>query len=852
MRKFERGAALLEILVLLLLIAAITPLIYQSRVRKMNELEALNISGQIGAVGQAVERYVQANWDTGANLKDIAVGSPYTITLNAAFKDQYLPKGLDMDSAYLKDVNISLIRDAGPPNKISGIVLGPNKLRSKQISDLMGNQISALMGRAGGFVPSPHIDSSLTNAHGSGGFWLVDLQPYFPSEPLTRFETSIVYKLDVTADQIVKISDDDITIVPMESKEFYLSRVQKTGSSNEELSQMVAVLDMGGYGFKNVGAIEDRSDWSGINTTANFRYMTFSGQDGIDLQGNSDRMSPIKNVGALTFKDDNGNLITIEDRVFAANGFAFDLNPDGVSSVKNIRIDGKPLSDFLPGVMLQNIVTNVKHADVIDMPTCPTGYEPLIELIPQMTKTFCEEPANATHPRCVDKRPAQLAGAYLDEYFQTPLIVPTYNSCRPLKYFRTLEDLFGETDNSFRLPVDGNAMQTFNFTKTSGGQTKINFAPQLTDFTATELTTKKIFEKLNQFAARVHGALGCITDLKDKEGYLVLNEKVCPQVLTEEDYSLKQAFKVLETEVIYEGTSNSLPKVNVCRVYVADAGITNQSFIDQNPPIAYDGANPVGQRYYYLTEKAADCDPFLPGNENLNKTVRLKQRPLVGTANTKYFEKEICYDNFTLYTGTAPENKGEEGKLWEYYAASPAAFERTGSTLRFLPGAGTPLTRYDVFLDENRTTGNGTPLRGLKKVPVLGQCTDFGATLADIAPYCGNAAIDIPGFSCSNPNGDNVDGLQDKFTAFKLTGQSYTCITEWVDIEDGNEKVVTYARRIVDNDNEKLKNQIFSTADVGGTLSVEAKAYPDNEPPQWRINAAGVESMDARIYCRRP
>lgn len=851
MRKHQRGSILLEIVVILILMAAVGPLIYQSRVRKMNELEAMNIAGQMSSVGRGLERYIQANFTTLA-LGVPSGGDAQEITLDADFT-KFLPRGINLNSSYLKEIKVAIRRDVKAGEfMVSGIVLGPNKMRSRPIPDLLGNQISAMIGQSGGFVPSTYLNAAGKTAHGSGGFWTVDLTTYFPAVDPNRFPTSVVYKLDLTASQIAQVTDTKNQIIPMSTDDFYLSRVQKVDGSGDYLNRMAVLLDMGGNTLKNVGAVAANDD---LMNVTNFRFITLSGGAGIDLQGNSDRKTDIHNVGSVSFTDANGNRITVEDRKLTARAYTFDLNADGVSAVKEITVGGKNLKDVLPGVMLKDIKRGVRDADLVAMPTCPSGYVPLIELVPQNTKTFCEEIKNINHPKCTKKTPAAGANAYLEEVFQTPLIVPKYSSCRPLKYFRTAANTFGETGNVNRLPIDGAGNQTFNFQKTSESAiTKMTFAPQLGDYSAAELSATTVFEKLPNFDLRVHGALSCITPLKDKEGYLTLHDKECNDQ-TVRDYTLDQDFKILETEVILEGTSGAVPKVSVCRIYVPEANAKTQSFIDTHPPIKYDSAGEEGKQYYYLTDKTNTCDAVLPKFDNLNRKVVLKQRDVLGTSSKKYFEKEVCKDTFTFYTGSAPDNTGPAGKYWEYFSVPPAGFEKmlSADALRVMKGVGKALTRYDVFMDENRNMGNGTPIRTFKKVPVLGTCTDYGAAIADISSSCGTAVIDIPGYSCTLPDGRQVDDLTDKYTSFKLAGEPYTCITQWVDVEDGNEKTATYARRLVDTDNVALAKQAFEASDVGGTmkLSAEIEKNPATQEMRWRINALGVETMDARIYCRQ-
>ncbi|MCL2673475.1 MAG: shufflon system plasmid conjugative transfer pilus tip adhesin PilV, partial [Alphaproteobacteria bacterium] len=411
------GRMMLEMLLFIGLLLAISPFIYRKAVERAIEREDIGIANNLRVLRDA-SRVLIDSGDWRLCRQNEGEPAPRTDSVNCDVREfkrtfevadlmQYIPEGTRTRSrafdSFMLGTLCSIERVGNQCRKtVTGLIVTTGG--TGEVNDMRGNRIASLVGGEGGYIRSPafNIDPDDTfRVHGAGAAWRLDATDFFTDDNLSP--------------QLGRVA---VLVRGSESGDFdgrILHRERIDGF--EDANRMLTTLDMGGHDIVNIGAADARHirvmgreghrmiqmDASDSQSLMLLHRMGADGSTGvtITIDGSTGviHMTEYAEVfrgpgphledqetGAWAVAVDNrtGEGRTAEDRLWGCirhdadgncdeEGFTYGIDADGVSVLRDLRIQslgGAALSSIAPRWSLMDI-----HRSLMDDMRVPApGY----------------------------------------------------------------------------------------------------------------------------------------------------------------------------------------------------------------------------------------------------------------------------------------------------------------------------------------------------------------------------------------------------------------------------------------------------------------------------------------------
>lgn len=412
----QRGATLIEVLLVFGLLLIIGPFIFRKGFEKSREIKNISIARDIQTVGQAVTYYMESNFTELASRT-----FPLVLTDQSPELRPYLPSDFSIDSKTLMGMYVGILtRIEGKRVYLSAIVLAEP---GSSFSALQSRQIAQLLGAEGGFTDNG-------DAIGIGGNYTLRLISY----GLTSYTDNVpVYVVSYTRNETLAFLENSGEKQKMD--DFLWRKNAALYGYESWRNRMETDLLMGNddsdyQSIDNIGLIEM------IDVMGN-RTMTIDGNLGIDMgglsiteAGNIIFKKPADSDYVLKIEGDTGDVYadyTFQNRDVAAQAGSGELRrsgkvytddtadrtarivPSDVSILYDLKLEEfgeATLSELLGDYHLRNVIENASPNQADDFgrylevkapgydPTepgplkttrCPIGYAPTILVSPVMT-----------------------------------------------------------------------------------------------------------------------------------------------------------------------------------------------------------------------------------------------------------------------------------------------------------------------------------------------------------------------------------------------------------------------------------------------------------------------------------
>lgn len=179
--KRQKGWALLEVLMAIILIALALPIVYSMIDRGLTgQIQKLTAS-QLAGIGEAVNAYVKANYNT---LKTNATPTtPAEIMFSDLLADGYLPPGASDRNPWNQRYRI-FVHEPEPDNLRTVILSygGKNGSQEPEFASRVVPATALRVGAAGGFVPTGNVPGENPNQlRGAAGGWVMPINAGIPN-----------------------------------------------------------------------------------------------------------------------------------------------------------------------------------------------------------------------------------------------------------------------------------------------------------------------------------------------------------------------------------------------------------------------------------------------------------------------------------------------------------------------------------------------------------------------------------------------------------------------------------------------------------------------------------------------
>lgn len=413
-RSNQRGATLLELLLVLGLILIITPFIFRKGIEKNNEIRNIAYARDMQVVGQAAQFYLENNF------YDLASRNSYLLLQdNSPEIASYLPSTFALNSKDFNHIHISIIREVRDTKVyLSALLVGDTV---QELPELRVKQIASLIGSEGGFTEGGR-------AVGVTGNFDVTLSDY----GITAADFNIALIKSYTRQETPSFLEAPQAPDPMD--DFLWRKNAALYGYESWRNQMETDLRMG----------RDDSDFQAIDRinliemvdADGKRTMTIDGEKGIDMSGLS-----ITNAGNIFFKKPTNPDYVLQIEGATGNIYAdhsltprtirpesgtqelrrggvitedadnrtYRIAPDDVSVLYDLKVEefgSATVAELLGDYHLRNVLTDAKPDQTdsfgkyisVDAPgfdatergplkntRCPAGYAPAILVSPVAT-----------------------------------------------------------------------------------------------------------------------------------------------------------------------------------------------------------------------------------------------------------------------------------------------------------------------------------------------------------------------------------------------------------------------------------------------------------------------------------